>query len=374
MPDRYAPGSGAGRGVNGREAHGRTDRTVDEGNRRGATAARIPHPRLVLFRGLPRRPRPRTAPRLPRTPRRRLRRDRHPPRHHHRRRLLRRRRPPRRRPPRHPGQRHDRAPGLRQDLPGGRVLRRRHRRLHRDGRGDGPPAAPGAGALREDRDRSALPGGQGQPPRHPHPRQPRSRHAGPRRRAALRRVRPAQRGRADLLVRHHRRARGGEGLRGHGLRVGVRARRAEEAVPRGHGRGRRRDDGRAGALRRGRGRQRHGWPRRHPPYLPARLHRYRRGLPAARRRPGLGVVAGRAGGAPQPPGRAERTNWRRAFRPSRRGPRHRRPSRGGRTVPGRRREASFRAARAGPYRLRPYTPATFASSLASSSAPAPPAT
>jgi len=52
-----------------------------------------------------------------------------------------------------------------------------------------------ARALREDRGRPAVPGRQGQSPRHVDPRQPRQCHAGPGRRPVVRRLRPRDRAR-----------------------------------------------------------------------------------------------------------------------------------------------------------------------------------
>ena len=91
----------------------------------------------------------------------------------------------------------DRAPGHREGLPGRPPLGRRHRRRGRSGHGDGQALPAPARALREGRRRrrsasrarptSSRPDGAQQPAR---------RHAGPRRRAAVRRLRPAPRGAA----------------------------------------------------------------------------------------------------------------------------------------------------------------------------------
>ena len=66
-------------------------------------------------------------------------------------------------------------------------LGHRHRRHGRGGGRDGAAVPARAGALREDRGRPALVGRQGEPAGHDDPRQPRRGHAGPGRRAAVRR-------------------------------------------------------------------------------------------------------------------------------------------------------------------------------------------
>ena len=94
-----------------------------------------------------------------------------------------------RRPPRHDGQ-HHRPARHREGLPGRRVLLRRHRRHRRPRHRDGPAVPGRARALREARGRDAEPRGQGQPALRDDPRQPRDGDAGPRRRPAVRRLRP----------------------------------------------------------------------------------------------------------------------------------------------------------------------------------------
>ena len=67
---------------------------------------------------------------------------------------------------------------------------RRHRRLRGPRGRDGAAVPDRARALREDRGHHAVDGRQGQPAGRADPRQPRAGHAGPRRRAAVRRLRP----------------------------------------------------------------------------------------------------------------------------------------------------------------------------------------
>ena len=109
---------------------------------------------------------------------------------------------------------------------------RRHRRLRRPRGRDGPAVPDRARALREDRGHHAVDGRQGQPARGADPLQPRHGDAGPRRRAAVRRLRPRDRRRPDLLLRRHRRALRGDGVPLGRLRLAVRPRRAQEALPR----------------------------------------------------------------------------------------------------------------------------------------------
>ena len=125
-------------------------------------------------------------------------------RHHHRGRRLRRRGGAGRRPPGHRRE-HDREAGRGEGLPQRRVLRH-GLRGHRQ-RGDRVrPAVPGrARALREDGGPVAVPGGQGEPPGLHGQGEPRGGHAGPRRGAAVRRLRRGLRARADLQLRRGRR-------------------------------------------------------------------------------------------------------------------------------------------------------------------------
>ena len=82
-------------------------------------------------------------------------------------------------------------------VPGRPPLGRRHRRRRRAGHGDGEALPAPARALREGRGRRRCqPRGQGQPARPDGAQPPAGRHAGPRRRAAVRRLRPAPRRRA----------------------------------------------------------------------------------------------------------------------------------------------------------------------------------
>ena len=81
-------------------------------------------------------------------------------------------------------------PHHREGVPGRSPLRRRHRRRRRPGHGDGQALPAPARALREGRGLAPLPRGQGQPARPDGPQPPAGGHAGPRRRAALRRLRP----------------------------------------------------------------------------------------------------------------------------------------------------------------------------------------
>ena len=90
----------------------------------------------------------------------------------------------------------------------------------------------------------ALPRRQGQPPRRDDPRQPRRGHAGPRRRPAVRRLRPRRRARhrprPHLQLRRHRRELRGARLRGRRLRLAVRQELAEEDLAQRPARRRRR--------------------------------------------------------------------------------------------------------------------------------------
>ena len=76
-------------------------------------------------------------------------------------------------------------------VPGRPPQRRRHRRRGRSGDGDGQALPAPARALREGRGHAAQPRGQGQPALDDGARQPAGGDAGPRRRADLRRLRPA---------------------------------------------------------------------------------------------------------------------------------------------------------------------------------------
>ena len=179
---------------------------------------------------------------------------------------LRRRRGDGRRPPGHDGQ-HHRQPRHGEGLRGRRVLRRRDRRhrRHRDRAGQALPGR--ARALREDRGRAAVAGGQGEPAGLDDPGQPGHGHAGPVRRAALRRVRPRPQRGPDLLLRRHRRLLRGARPPQRRLRLAVRARGAEEDVAPGPARRTGRQRGRRGDLRRRGRRLRDRWPGRRPPHL-----------------------------------------------------------------------------------------------------------
>ena len=124
--------------------------------------------------------------------RRRRRARRRAARHHVRRPALRRRRGHGRRPPGH-GRQPDQPPGDGEGRRGRPPQRRRHRRRRRPGDGDGQAVPAAARALREGRGRRPQPRGQGQPAVDDDPRQPAGGDDGPRRRADLRRLRPAPR-------------------------------------------------------------------------------------------------------------------------------------------------------------------------------------
>lgn len=179
---------------------------------------------------------------------------------HHRGDLGRRWRGDGRRPTGHHGQ-PDRPARHREGAPRRRVLAGRHRG-HRGHRHRADATVPGgAGALREDRGRDALARRQGQPAGVDDPGQPGRGHAGSRRRAAVRRLRPRRRrpgaGGADLQLRRDRWPVRGDRVRRDRLRLALRQVGAEEAFPGGPVR-RRRDPARGrGALRRGRRRHRH---------------------------------------------------------------------------------------------------------------------
>ncbi|CAG7656869.1 hypothetical protein SBRY_80100 [Actinacidiphila bryophytorum] len=249
-----------------------------------ASAGRLPDARLVVFPGLPRRALARAAAGQPDTAGAQGG-GRAAARHHDRGRGLRRRGDPRRRPARHDGQRH-RAARHGKGLPGRRVLGRRHRGHRGPGRGDGQALPAGAGALREDRGRHPVPGGQGQPALHDDQGQPEHGPAGPGRRPGLRRLghRPGEG--PDLLLRRHRRPQRGDRLRRHRLGLCLRPRHPQEALPPGPDGAPAVHRGDPGALRRGRRGLRHRRPRHRPAGLPADHRHDRGGLPPAARRRG----------------------------------------------------------------------------------------
>ena len=159
--------------------------------RLGATSGRLPHPRQLVVRRVPRRALARAAPRPPHAAGHRVD-HRGAARHHDRRADLPRRRRDGRRPARDDGQLH-RPARHREGLPRRRLLLRRHRRRSRHRHRDGPAVPGRARALREDRGRHAVPRGQGEPAGADDPRQPGDGDAGPRRRPAVRRLRPGRR-------------------------------------------------------------------------------------------------------------------------------------------------------------------------------------
>lgn len=146
---------------------------------------------------------------------------------------------------------------------------------------DGPDVPAGAGALREDRGRRPLPGGQGQPADHHDPGQPGHGDAGPRGRPDVRGLRHRPGPRPDLHLRRHRRPFRGARLRRHRIRLGLRPRLDEEAPPRGPDGPAGVHHGRPGPLRRGRRRLRDRRPRPRPQDLPDRLADHRGRLPPA---------------------------------------------------------------------------------------------
>ncbi|CAA9369142.1 MAG: Proteasome subunit beta, bacterial, partial [uncultured Nocardioidaceae bacterium] len=249
-----------------------------------AAAGGVPHAGVVLVHRLPRGPGPRAAavaahaavgrPVRTRTPR-----------HHDRRSDLPRGSGDGRRPAGDDGQ-HHRPARHRESVPRGRVLVRRHRRHRGAGGRDGPPLPARAGALREDRGQPALDGRQGQPARDADPVEPRHGHAGARGRAAVRRLRPHLAARPDLLLRRHRWPLRGDRVPLGRLRLAVRPRGAEEALPRGPRRGGRGHRARPGAVRRRRRRLGHRRTRHDPADLPGRRGHHRAGLPTAARRRG----------------------------------------------------------------------------------------
>ena len=118
------------------------------------------------------------------------------------------------------------------------------------------------------------------------PRQPRDGDAGPGRRTALRRLRPQRRRRPDLQLRRDRRPLRGDRVPLGRLRVAVRARLAEEALPRRPHRRADRAGRRAGAVRRRRRRLGDRRAGRDPPDLPGRPGDHRRRRPPDARRRG----------------------------------------------------------------------------------------
>ena len=134
------------------------------------------------------------------------------PRHHRRRHPLRRRRRDGRRPAGDLGQPHQ-PPDDGEGVPRRPPQRRRHRRRGRPGHGHGQAVPAPARALREGRGQPALPRGQGQPAVGVRAQQPAGGDAGPRRRAAVRRLRHPPRARAPVPVRRHRRPLRGVELR-----------------------------------------------------------------------------------------------------------------------------------------------------------------
>ena len=137
-----------------------------------------------------------------------------------------------RRPPGHVGQ-PDQPPHHREGVPGRPLVRRGHRRRGRPGHGDGEALPAPARALREGRGRAPQPRGQGQPARPDGAQPPAGRDAGPRRRAAVRRLRHPPAGRPAVPVRRHRWALRGERLRRHRLRQPPRRHGREARLPRG---------------------------------------------------------------------------------------------------------------------------------------------
>ena len=116
--------------------------------------------------------------------------------------------------------------------PGRPPQRCRDRRGGRPGDGDGPAVPAPARALREGRGHLAQPRGQGQPAVDDGPRQPAGGDAGPRRRADLRRLRPAPGHRAAVGLRRHRRPLRGARLRRHRLGQPARRHRHQARLPR----------------------------------------------------------------------------------------------------------------------------------------------
>ena len=208
-----------------------------------------------------------------------------------------------------------------------RVHLRRHRRHRRAGDRAGAAVPGRARALREDRGRPDVARGQGQPAATMIRGNLGHGDAGPGRRAAVRRVRHDHRHRPDLLLRRDRRLLRGARPPQRRVRLAVRPRLAEEALPpRRHPR-RGRAHRRRGALRRRRRRLRHRRPRRRSPDLADDRHRRRRRRTLRARR------RDRAGGRRD----------------------HRRRASTTREVPDDRRDAVLRLARAadeGPGRLR----------------------
>ena len=96
----------------------------------------------------------------------------------------------------------------------------------------------------------------------------------------------ARRAGPDLLLRRHRRPLRGDRVPLGRLRLAVRPRLAEEALPRRPRRRGLRDRGGPGAVRRRRRRLRHRRARPDPPDLPGRRRDHRRRLPPAARRRG----------------------------------------------------------------------------------------
>ena len=173
--------------------------------------------------------------------------------------------------------------------PADAVLAGRHRR-HGRHRHRADPAVPGgAGALREDRGRDALPRRQGQPARHDDPRQPRRRHAGPGRGAAVRRLRPRRRPtRPRPAASSASTSPAASTRRPATTRIGSGSLFAKSALKKRYRPGLSRRRGgparRRGALRRRRRRHRHRRARPDPQDLPGGDDRDRRGHPPAHRR------------------------------------------------------------------------------------------
>ena len=167
-------------------------------------------------------------------------------------------------------------------VPGRPLQRRRHRRRGRAGHGDGQAVPAPARALREGRGHGAQPGGQGQPALGDGARQPARGHAGPGRRAALRRLRPAPRrtGRLFELRRHRRPLRGAATTSPPARAACTPARSSSSATATGLSRDDAVDLVRQGAV--GGGRRGLGHRRARPAagHLPGRGHHHRRGLRA----------------------------------------------------------------------------------------------
>ena len=101
------------------------------------------------------------------------------------------------------------------------------------GRRDGPPLPDPARALREGRGGRPQPRGQGQPARPDGARAPAHGHAGPRRGAPVRRLRPVAGDRADLQLRRDRRPLRGDRAQRHGLRRSGRPHHHQAGLPGG---------------------------------------------------------------------------------------------------------------------------------------------